>query len=42
MQVTNDDGRKTLFTFERRGLLDWKLVQIHLPGKPAPNQPPHS
>ena len=44
VQVTNDDGRKTLFTFERRGLLDWKLVQLHLPGKsaPAPAQAPHS
>ena len=41
-QVTNDDGRKTLFSFERRGLLDWKLVQIHLPGKPAPDQKPQS
>jgi len=43
VQVTNNDGGRTLFTFERRGLLDWKLVQIHLPGHPAPapGQPQH-
>jgi hypothetical protein len=35
IQVTETDGRKVLFSFERRGLFDWKLVQIHLPGKPA-------
>ena len=48
VQVTNQDGRRTLFSFERRGLLDWKLVQLRLPGKPGqqdqapPNQPPKS
>jgi len=35
IQVTEADGRKALFSFERRGLFDWKLVQIRLP-QPAP------
>ena len=47
VQVTNQDGRTTLFSFERRGLLDWKLVQMRLPGRPDagqpnPGQPPKS
>ena len=28
-------SRRTVFTFERRGLFDWTLVQIRLPSRPA-------
>ncbi|MGZ8364595.1 MAG: DUF2939 domain-containing protein [Caulobacteraceae bacterium] len=30
-------SRETMFTFERRGIYDWKLVRIVLPGKPLPS-----
>ena len=33
--VKHDDGRQAVFTFERRGWVAWKLVQIRLPGAPA-------
>ena len=33
--VKHDDGREALFTFERRGWVSWKLVQIGLPKAPA-------
>jgi len=39
IQVTEADGRRALFSFERRGLFDWKLVQIRLPqGAPQSTQ----
>ena len=28
-------SRRTVFTFERRGLFDWTLVQIRLPSRPV-------
>ncbi len=31
----NQPSRRTVFTFERRGLFDWTLVQIRLPSRPA-------
>jgi hypothetical protein len=33
--VTHADGRTTLFTFERRSGVDWKLVQIRVNDKPV-------
>jgi hypothetical protein len=33
--VKHEDGRQAMFTFERRGWVAWKLVQIRLPGAPA-------
>ena len=33
IEVKEADGRKVLFSWERRGIFDWKLVQIRLPGK---------
>jgi hypothetical protein len=41
IQVTEVDGRRALFSFERRGLFDWKLVQIRLP-QAAPQPAPKS
>jgi len=38
--VKHDDGREALFTFERRGWVSWKLVQIGLPKAPAPATAP--
>jgi hypothetical protein len=34
--VRHDDGREAVLTFERRGWVAWKLVQIRLPGAPPP------
>lgn len=39
LAVTNDGGARTVFTFERRGPYDWKLVHIGLPEDPAPFGP---
>lgn len=36
MAVTDDGGSRTVFTFERRGLYEWKLVHISLPEGVAP------
>ncbi|WP_420471612.1 DUF2939 domain-containing protein [Brevundimonas sp. FT23042] len=42
MAVTDEGGSKTVFTFERRGPFDWRLVHIGLPegvspaARPAP------
>jgi hypothetical protein len=33
--VTGADGHVSLFTFERRGQFDWKLVQLRLNDQPA-------
>ena len=31
LAVTNDGGARTVFTFERRGPYEWKLVHVGLP-----------
>ena len=36
MAVTDQGGSRTLFTFERRGPFEWKLVHIGLPDGTAP------
>lgn len=35
MGVAGRDGQETLFTFERRGPFEWKLVHVGLPADPA-------
>jgi len=39
MSVTDEGGSRTLFTFERKGPFDWKLVHIGLPDGVAPVTP---
>ncbi|WP_295208903.1 DUF2939 domain-containing protein [uncultured Brevundimonas sp.] len=39
MAVTDQGGSRTLFTFERRGPFEWKLVHIGLPDGTAPAAP---
>jgi hypothetical protein len=34
--VTDEGGSRTIFTFERRGPFEWKLVHIGLPDGPTP------
>lgn len=36
MAVTDDGGSRTVFTFERRGPFEWKLVHVGLPDRVAP------
>jgi hypothetical protein len=36
MSVVDDGGATTLFTFERQGPFEWKLVHVGLPGGTAP------
>ncbi len=36
MSVADDGGSETIFTFERKGLFEWKLVHIGLPDGTAP------
>ena len=36
MAVTDDGGSKTVFTFERQGPFEWKLVHIGLPDGVSP------
>lgn len=36
MSVTDEGGSETIFTFERKGLFEWKLVHIGLPDGVAP------
>lgn len=36
MSVTDDGGSETIFTFERKGPFEWKLVHIGLPEGVAP------
>jgi hypothetical protein len=40
MAVEDQGGSRTVFTFERRGPFEWKLVQIGLPDGAAPPPPP--
>lgn len=40
MSVTDEGGSETLFTFERKGPFEWKLVHIGLPEGVAPQAPP--
>jgi hypothetical protein len=37
--VTDEGGSRTIFTFERRGPFEWKLVHIGLPDGPTPAAP---
>lgn len=37
--VTDDGGSRTIFTFERKGPFEWKLVHIGLPEGAAPAPP---
>ena len=39
MAVADPSGARTVFTFERRGPFEWRLVQIGLPPAPAPVSP---
>ena len=39
LAVTDEGGSRTIFTFERRGLFEWKLVHIGLPDGPTPATP---
>ncbi|MEJ6788868.1 DUF2939 domain-containing protein [Brevundimonas sp. BR2-1] len=39
MSVTDDGGSETIFTFERKGPFEWKLVHIGLPEGVAPLPP---
>lgn len=42
MAVTDDGGSRTIFTFERKGPFEWRLVHIGLPegAAPAASPPP--
>jgi hypothetical protein len=40
MSVTDEGGSATVFTFERKGPFEWKLVHIGLPDGVAPLAPP--
>ena len=40
MAVTDEGGSRTVFTFERKGPFEWKLVHIGLPEGAAPAVPP--
>ena len=40
MSVSDEGGSQTVFTFERKGLFEWKLVHIGLPDGVAPIAPP--
>lgn len=44
MVVQDEGGSRTVFTFERRGPFEWKLVQIGLPDgtAPAPSRAPNA
>lgn len=39
MSVADEGGSETIFTFERKGLFEWKLVHIGLPDGTAPVAP---
>jgi hypothetical protein len=39
MSVTDEGGSDTLFTFERVGVFEWKLVHVGLAAGTAPNHP---
>jgi hypothetical protein len=40
MAVTDEGGSRTIFTFERRGPFEWKLVHVGLPEGVAPTVAP--
>lgn len=42
MAVTDEGGSETVFTFERKGPFEWKLVHIGLPDGATPARPPAS
>ena len=39
MAITDRGGSRTIFTFERKGPFEWKLVHIGLPEGAAPAVP---
>lgn len=39
LQIKDDAGRPTIFTFERRGVFDWKLTHVGLPDLMGPARP---
>ena len=39
LAITDEGGSRTVFTFERRGPFEWKLVHIGLPEGAAPGAP---
>lgn len=39
MSVADEGGSETVFTFERKGLYEWKLVHVGLPDGTAPARP---
>jgi hypothetical protein len=39
MSVADEGGSQTVFTFERKGLFEWKLVHVGLPEGVAPTVP---
>lgn len=39
MAIVDEGGSETIFTFERKGLFEWKLVHIGLPEGAAPAAP---
>lgn len=39
MSVTDEGGSETVFTFERKGPFEWKLVHVGLPDGAAPGRP---
>jgi hypothetical protein len=39
MSVADDGGSETVFTFERKGMFEWKLVHVGLPEGAAPAPP---
>jgi hypothetical protein len=42
LAVTDEGGSETIFTFERRGPFEWKLVHIGLPDGATPAAPPQA
>ncbi len=42
MSVADDGGSETVFTFERKGLFEWKLVHVGLPEGVAPTPAPQA
>ena len=42
MAVSDEGGSQTVFTFERKGLFEWKLVHVGLPDGVAPKAPEHA
>lgn len=42
MSVTDEGGSETIFTFERKGAFEWKLVHVGLPDGVAPAPAPRA